>query len=94
MRCGPVYDRSVENYVDERTQVLAATMLGAVLGCVFGCLYLTERGRRVRTQIAPLFDTAIDELQQTRRTLEKARVAVEEGRRTIDDVLQPSSDAS
>ena len=80
--------------MDERSQVLVATMFGAVVGGIFGCLYLTERGRRVRDRIEPLFDTIIDELQQTRNTLEKAREAVEEGRRTVDDVLHPSSESS
>ena len=74
----------------ERESVLLATVLGATVGCVFGCLYVTERGRRVREQIEPLFDTVIDELQQTRKTIEKARVAFDEGRRTFDDVLHPS----
>ena len=80
--------------MDERSQVLVATMLGAVVGCIFGCLYLTERGRRVQDRIKPLFDTVIYELQQTRNTLEKAREAVEEGRRTVDNVLHPSSESS
>ena len=80
--------------MDERSQVLVATMIGAVMGGIFGCLYLTERGRRVRDRIEPLFDTVIDELQQTRNTIEKAREAVEEGRRTVNDVLHPSSESS
>ena len=80
--------------MDERSQVLVATMLGAVVGGVFGCLYLTERGRHVRDRIEPVFDRVIDELQQTRTTLEKAREAVEEGRRTVDDVLHPRSESS
>ena len=80
--------------MSERENVLLATMLGAAAGCVFGCLYLTERGRRVREQIEPLFDITIEELQRTRKTLEKARVAVDEGRRTVDDVWHSRSDAS
>ena len=77
--------------MDDRSQVLVATIIGAVVGGVFGALYLTDRGRRVRDQLEPLFDTAIDELRRTRSTLEKAREAAEEGRRTLDDVLRPSS---
>ena len=80
--------------MDERGQVLVATMLGATVGCVLGCLYLTGRGRVLRDRIVPLFDTVIDELQQTRKTLEKARDAVEEGHRAIDDILRPPSSAS
>ena len=79
--------------MDERAQVLAATILGAVVGGVFGCLYLTERGRQVRRQLEPMFDSVIDELHQSRQTLVKARTAVEEGRGLIDDALHapPSS---
>ena len=80
--------------MDERGQVLVATVLGATVGCVLGCLYLTDRGQVLRDRIVPLFDTVIDELQQIRKTLEKARDAVEEGRRTIDDIFRPPSSAS
>ena len=74
--------------MDERGQVLVATVLGAVMGGVFGTLYLTERGRRVRGEIEPWLDSVIDELQRTRETVDKARVAGAEGRRTLDDLLQ------
>ena len=75
----------------ERTEVLAATVLGAVVGFVFGRLYLTERGREVREQIEPFFDSVIDELKRARRTVDKARVAGNEGHRVLDDVLRPSA---
>ena len=77
--------------MDERGQVMAATVLGAIVGGVLGCLYLTERGRQVRIEIEPFFDAVIDELQQARRTVEKARDAANEGRRAFDDVLRPSA---
>ena len=77
-----------EGDVDERGQVLVATVLGAVMGGVFATLYLTERGRRVRGQIEPWLDAVIDELERTRHTVEKARAAGAEGRRTLDDLLR------
>ena len=77
--------------MDERTQVMAATVLGAVVGGVLGCLYLTERGRVVRAQLEPFFEAVIDEVHQARRTVEKAREAANEGRRAFDDVLRPSA---
>lgn len=81
--------------MNEQSQVLVSTMVGAVIGGVFGCLYLTERGRRVRRQLEPLFESVIVELEQSRQTLGKARTAVEEGRRLIDDALDaPASVAS
>ena len=76
-----------EGGVDERAQVLLATVRGAAVGGVCGCLYLTDQGRRVRRQLEPMFDSVIDELQQSRQTLNKARTAVDEGRRLVDDAL-------
>src|SRR5262249_50481581 len=37
--------------VEERSRVLLATLIGAVAGGAWGWLYLTEGGRRVRSQI-------------------------------------------
>ncbi len=58
--------------MDDRSQVMATTLLGALVGGVLGFLYLTERGREIRTQIEPFFDAVADEVQQARRTVEKA----------------------
>ena len=75
--------------MDERSKVLMTTLLGAVLGGLVGCLYLTDRGRQVRGQLEPLLDTVVDELQEARRTVERARAAVAEGRRVMDDIVHP-----
>lgn len=75
--------------MDERSKVLMTTLLGAVLGGLVGCLYLTDRGRRVRGQLEPLLDTVVDELQEARRTVERARAAVAEGRRVMDEIVHP-----
>lgn len=81
--------------MDERSQVLMATLVGAVMGGVFGCLYLTERGRQVRRELDPMFDSVINEIHRSRQTIDKARIAVEEGRRLFDDALHaPPSDAA
>ena len=75
--------------MDERSKVLLTTLLGAVLGGLVGCLYLTDRGRQVRGQLEPLLDTVVDELHETRRTVERARAAVAEGRRVMDEIVHP-----
>ncbi len=77
--------------MDERTQVLIATLLGAVVGGVVGTLYFTERGRDVRDQLEPLLDNIIAELQRTQQTVDKAREVTTEGRRTLDDLLKKPS---
>lgn len=74
--------------MDERSKVMLTTMLGAVCGSLAGYLYLTAGGRRVRGQIEPLVDTVIDELQQARVTVERARAAAAEGRRVIDEIVR------
>ena len=75
--------------MDERSKVLMTTLLGAVLGGLVGCLYLTGRGRHVRGQIEPLLDAVVDELHEARRTVERARAAVAEGRRVMDEIVHP-----
>ena len=75
--------------MDERSKVLMTTLLGAVLGGLVGCLYMTDRGRQVRGQIEPLLDNVVDELHEARRTVERARAAVAEGRRVMDEIVNP-----
>jgi hypothetical protein len=72
--------------VDDRSRVLAATMLGAVAGGVWGYLYLTEPGRRLRNQIEPKLDDFMRELSTVRGTVEKARTAANEGWRSLNDI--------
>jgi len=72
--------------VDERSRVLTATVLGAVAGGVWGWLYLTENGRRVRSQIEPKLDDFMRELQNVRGTVEKARSAASEGWRSLNEM--------
>jgi len=76
--------------VDERTQVFLTTVLGAAVGGVFGWLYMTERGRQVRVRLEPFFDNVIDEIHQAQHTVDKARLAANEGRLALDDVLRPA----
>jgi len=80
--------------MDQRSQVLVATLMGAVTGGVLGWLYLTDRGRDVRQELEPMLDVVVDELEQARHTIVKARDAVSEGRRVVDDLLHSSSGKS
>src|SRR6187402_3823159 len=75
-----------EGDVDERSRVLLATMLGAVAGGVWGWLYLTEGGARVRTQIEPKLDDFIRELGNVRGTVDKAKMAANEGWRSLNEI--------
>ena len=75
-----------EGDVEERSRVLLATVMGAVAGGVWGWLYMTEGGRRVRSQIEPKLDDFMRELQNVRRTVEKARTAADEGWRSLGEM--------
>ena len=72
--------------MEERSRVLLATILGAVAGGVWGWLYMTEGGRRVRSQIEPKLDDFMRELQNVRGTVEKARTAANEGWRSLGEI--------
>ena len=72
--------------MDERTRVLMATCVGAVVGGIWGWLYMTESGRRLRDQIEPRLDDFMNELTRVRGTVEKARVAANEGWRSLSDM--------
>jgi hypothetical protein len=72
--------------VDDRSRVLMATLMGAVAGGIWGWLYLTEPGRRMRSQIEPKLDDFMRELSNVRGTVEKARTAANEGWRSINEM--------
>ena len=72
--------------MDERSRVLLATLIGAVAGGVWGWLYMTEQGRRVRSQIEPKLDDFMRELANVRGTVEKARSAANEGWRSLGEL--------
>ena len=73
--------------MDERSRVLLSSLLGAAVGGVVGYLYLTETGRKVRKQIEPSLDAIVNELQRARDTGAKVREVVQEGQRTLNDLV-------
>jgi len=80
--------------VDDRSRVLVATLVGTAAGGLLGYLYLTEHGRRLRAQIDPWLDDVLDELQRMRGTVDKAREAAAEGRRSLAEVFGSSGSAA
>jgi hypothetical protein len=73
--------------MDERSAGLTATCAGAAIGGIWGWLYLTKSGRHVRDQIEPTIDRFIDEIRRARATGEKAKTAINEGRRLLTDIM-------
>ena len=72
--------------MDDRSRVLTATVLGAIAGGMWGWLYLTDNGRRFRSQIDPKLDDFMRELHNVRGTVEKARTAANEGWRSLNEM--------
>lgn len=72
--------------MDDRSRVALAAVLGAVLGGCWGYLYLTEGGRHLRIHIEPALDDLLGEVRRWRGTIEKARTAVDEGWRSINEI--------
>tara|TARA_B100000678_G_C17965551_1_gene404939 strand:- start:371 stop:649 length:279 start_codon:yes stop_codon:yes gene_type:complete len=73
--------------MDERSRVLLSSLLGTAVGGVVGYLYLTETGRKVRKQIEPALDAIVNELQHARDAGAKVREVVQEGQRTLNDLV-------
>jgi len=73
--------------MDERSRVLLSSLLGAAVGGIVGYLYLTETGRKVRQQIEPSLDAIVNELQHARDAGAKVREVVQEGQRTLNDLV-------
>jgi hypothetical protein len=73
--------------MEDRSRVLAAAGVGAVAGGLWAWLYLTKSGCQVRDQIEPALDRIIDELKAARATSEKAKTAIDDGRRLLSDVM-------
>ena len=65
---------------------MLATLIGAAAGAAWGYLYLTESGRRVRTQIEPKLDDFVGELHRMRGTIDKAKTAASEGWQSLNDL--------
>ena len=72
--------------MDDRTKVLAATVLGALAGRLWGYLYLTASGRRVRDELEPRIDDFVREIRRAKRTAEKARASADESWHTLNEL--------
>jgi len=77
--------------VDDRTKVMAATVLGAVAGGLWGYLYLTASGRSLRDELEPRIDDFVREVRRARRTVEKARAAADESWHTLNELTAGDS---
>lgn len=72
--------------MNDSSRVVFAALIGAAAGAAWGYLYLTEGGRRVRSQLEPKLDDFIGEVRRMRGTIEKARAAADEGWQSLNDI--------
>lgn len=71
-----------------------SALLGGLLGGLCGYLYLTEDGRTVRARVEPFLDDFSDEMRHLRHTVDKARVAAQEGLDSLHEVTGATSQRS
>ena len=64
--------------MNERTAILLGAVAGAIAGSACGYLFLTERGRQLREDLAPQLTDLLSELEQAGGTARRAKAAVAE----------------
>ena len=70
----------------EGSRVFLSALAGAVVGAAAGYLYLTDGGRRVRSQIEPKLDDAVQEMRRLKGTAAKVQSAASEGWRSLREM--------
>jgi hypothetical protein len=73
--------------VTEKSQAIAATVVGAVLGGMAGYMFFTDRGRMLRRQFEPAIEDISRELAAFRGTLNRAIGVANEGWKALNDAL-------
>ena len=73
--------------MEDTSQAVAATVVGAVIGGIAGYLFFTDRGRRVRRSIEPALEDIARELNSFRGTVQKAAGVASEGWRLLNDAM-------
>jgi gas vesicle protein len=80
--------------MNDNSQIVAATIVGAVIGGLAGYLFFTERGRSLRRQFEPALDDLMRELSSFRATLNKAAGVASEGWRLLDEAFGQSQQSA
>jgi len=77
--------------VSSQGRVMMAGLGGALVGGVIGYLYLTDSGRRLRSQIEPRLDDTLREIGRLRQTIVKAQTVASEGWRSLHHIAGGSA---
>jgi hypothetical protein len=73
--------------VTDNSQVVAATLVGAIVGGVTGYLFFTDPGRSLRRRLEPALDEFVRELSSFRATVQEAASVANEGWRLLNEAL-------
>jgi hypothetical protein len=73
--------------VTEKSQAIAATVVGAVLGGMAGYMFFTDNGRTMRRQLEPAIDDISREIASFRVTLNRAMGVANEGWKVLNEAL-------
>jgi hypothetical protein len=73
--------------VTDRTQTIAATVVGAVLGGMAGYMFFTDKGRHLRRQLEPAIEDISRELANFRGTLTRAMGVANDGWKVLNEVM-------
>jgi len=80
--------------MDERSQILLVTTIGAVVGALAGFLLFTDRGRSLMNDLEPAIEDMGRELSRFRQTVRKAVGVAGEGWRLMNETMADSTTSS
>lgn len=72
--------------MSDQGRLFVVALAGAAIGAAVGYFYLTDNGRRLRSQLEPRLDEAAREIGRLRNTLMKAQEVASEGWRSINQI--------
>jgi gas vesicle protein len=71
----------------EKSQALAATVVGAIVGGMAGYMFFTDNGRTMRRQLEPALDDISREISSFKGTLNRALGVANEGWKVLNEAL-------
>lgn len=71
--------------MNDKSQVMAGALIGALVGAAAAYLFLTEGGRQVRDRMEPALDNLKSDFYRFKGTLEKLGDMANEGMRVVND---------
>jgi hypothetical protein len=80
--------------VTDKSQAIAATVVGAVLGGIAGYMFFTDSGRVMRRQLEPAIDDLSREIASFRGTVNRALGVANEGWKVLNEALGETGDAT